>query len=127
VQTPGLNRPVKLDALGNGTIRALLDGLQPAVADDAAQVALAPGIFNSVLLAGGLDVAVDALAASLAGGPRRAVNCMKRKLAAVGEGSWLPALPDLDAARVVRCVHGSGPRQAGRAFLEKRAPRRVGL
>jgi len=91
-----------------------------------AREALALGLVNRVVADGELDAAVDALAASLAGGPAVALGYMKRNLTAVSDGISLAALLDLEAARMVRSAQTADHREAARAFVEKRTPRFAG-
>ena len=91
-----------------------------------AEEALALGIVNRVVDDAELDAEVAALAGQLAAGPAVALGYMKRNFNAVADGISLPALLDLEAARMVRCAQTADHREAATAFVEKRAPRFVG-
>lgn len=86
-------------------------------ADEAARI----GLVNRVVPADRLEAEVDALAASLARGPRRAQAVTKamirRELHATPEAAL-----DWEAEEQAKLMQGADFREAWRAFSEKRAP-----
>lgn len=88
---------------------------------DASQ-ALALGIVNRVVPAADLEAEVNALARSLAAGPRLAFAQMKRNLDA-GEEERLAHVLDVEAEGQIRCRFTEDHREAARAFVEKRPAR----
>ncbi len=83
--------------------------------------ALALGIVNRVVPAPSLAAEVDALARSLASGPRVALAQMKRNLNEADGGSLARVL-DTEAEGQIRCRFTEDHREAARAFLERRSP-----
>ena len=103
--------------VGTGKARELY---YTAASVDAAQ-ALALGIANRVVADAELADATQALARSLASGPRIALAWMKRNFNTAESGT-LSQLLDLEAQGQIATGRTKDHQEAARAFVEKRAP-----
>lgn len=87
-----------------------------------AEEALRLGLVNRIIEPDALDGEVDAMARTLASGPRTAIGYLKDNLNQDG-GATLAQVLDAECLRHGLCSETADHREAAQAFVEKRAPR----